>query len=1365
MDALPELIGHSSSIEALRTSIRQLARAAASARHPPPVLITGETGTGKGLVARVLHRLGPRATGPLVDVNCAAIPETLLEAELFGYERGAFTGAQRAKPGLFHTAHGGTLFLDEIGLLGSPMQAKLLKALEDRAVRRLGATRGEPVDVWVVSATNADLLAAIREKRFREDLYHRLAVVTLSLTAVRDRAEDALTLAEHFLARACRDHGLPACTLTPDARRQILAYPWPGNVREMANAMERAALLAASSQITASALALPRAAAPSGGMPARGGSLDDVVRDHVRAVLDEVDGNITRAAATLGITRSTLRGYIEKFALTVPAGGRGRGRRGPVPAVPPPADAAPVEERAPPPDTAPPPAASGLRWAPRLVAFLAVALRGPADTPMSAFASITHELFEIGSGFGGRLEDVGPQAMVLTFGLDMAEDGAPRAAAAAIASRGALARLSSSAGGGIAGRWALHVSRCVIASGTDVDRVDAGDKEAALAILGALGEVADDSAILVSAPAVRHLERRFELTPTSHAIAEGGLAHQLVGREHVGFEVSGRALSRFVGRDHDLAVLHHRLASATAGHGQGVTIVGEPGMGKSRLLYEFRRSLASQPVTFLEGRCLSYGTTTPYLPIAGLVRQSFALTEMDDPETVSAALREGLDALGVAADTLAYLLHLLGFKPGTEQLQGQSPEAIRQGTLEVLKRLAILGSRRQPIVVAVEDLQWIDSASEAALASLAESLPTARVLLLTTQRPGYRLPWLERAHVTQLALGSLAPAPSLAVLESVLPEALPDAVAQRILARADGVPFFLEELARSVVESGRDLGAVVLPATIEGALGARVERLPPLDRDILQAAAVIGKDFARSLVASVARVPDHEVGSALERLRAAEFVFDQSAAESRDYTFKHALTHEVTYRSLLDPQRRELHGRVADALEALGPQTGERWPEMLAHHHTEAGRPREAIEYWLRAAQHALQRSASAEALAHLRRGLTLLEGLPDGLERERRELVLQLTLCTALAAQHGYGAAAVEHAMVRIRELTRELHGAPELLVGRFALWRFALSRADFAQAEGLAAQLVVSVEGQADPQAVIPGLIASGVTDFYLGNLDRAERHCARVIALQQPAFGRAQAVLYGQDLGVAAFSFLGWTLALRGRLDGGAEAADRALGLARQGGHRFTVALALHWCGLVRGERREAAAVAAHGEELLALSREQHFAFFVALAVGLLGWSRVLQGDAPGGLALLREGVDRYRETGQRVGLRLRVEQAQTLLAAGAVDDALATTDEALAHVEANRERALLSEVYRVRAEALNRLAPTGAGPEALLTRALALADEQGADLLALRAATSLVRLQRERGGPCPALATLRDIHRRFTEGLELSDLRSARALLEG
>src|SRR5256712_3102706 len=256
MVGLAEIRGERRGIAAGRETVGRLLQRQADARRLPPVLIQGETGTGKGLVARALHRAGPRRDGPFVDVNCAAIPEPLLEAEMFGFERGAFTDARQAKPGLVQTADKGLIFLDEVGLLPSGLQSKLLKFVEDRTVRRLGSTRSEPVDVWIITASNEDLRAAVRQGGFREDLYHRRSLGPIWLPPLRERGDDIAVLAEQFLERISRDYGLPPKRLAPDGRGALLGHPWPGNVRELSNVNERVALLEEGPLITREMLGL-----------------------------------------------------------------------------------------------------------------------------------------------------------------------------------------------------------------------------------------------------------------------------------------------------------------------------------------------------------------------------------------------------------------------------------------------------------------------------------------------------------------------------------------------------------------------------------------------------------------------------------------------------------------------------------------------------------------------------------------------------------------------------------------------------------------------------------------------------------------------------------------------------------------------------------------------------------------------------------------------------------------------------------------------------------------------------------------------------------------------------------------------------
>src|SRR5499425_1503938 len=503
MKQLADLLGDSPGIHAIRDKIDRLVTRQQDARRLPPVLIEGETGTGKGLLARLIHKAGPRPDGPFVDVNCAAIPETLLEAEMFGFERGAFTDARRSKPGLLQTAHRGTIFLDEVGLLSEGLQAKLLKVLEERTVRRLGSTRDEAIDVWLLTATNENLKSAIQGRRFREDLYHRLAVLTLSLPPLRERGDDVLMLAEYYLARACTDYGVSAKTLAADARSALTAYSWPGNVRELANLMERVALLSSDPAVTADTLGLSSSSAPKissvssaasaspDAPPAPGGpasSLDDAVRDRVADVLRQTNWNISRTAALLGISRNTLRARIEKYGL----------RAGEAPAPPPPrperrparrTEAPPIarEEVAPaPPVVVSPPAAAPLEWERRRVTMLRASLLAPSAPEALLETNRALELLlDKARSFGGTIEGRGPTGIAAAFGLDPTEDAPSRAAHAAMAVVNAVTRARQDSGKGPAIKVAVHTSPMLVGRGQGAPELDLEGKQTALTVLNA----------------------------------------------------------------------------------------------------------------------------------------------------------------------------------------------------------------------------------------------------------------------------------------------------------------------------------------------------------------------------------------------------------------------------------------------------------------------------------------------------------------------------------------------------------------------------------------------------------------------------------------------------------------------------------------------------------------------------------------------------------------------------------------------------------------------------------------------------------------------------------------------------------------
>jgi DNA-binding NtrC family response regulator/tetratricopeptide (TPR) repeat protein len=997
---LAELIGSSPAIEALRDQIRRLIARQQAGHRLPSVLISGETGTGKGLVAHLLHRLSSRASGPFVPINCAAIPDTLLEAELFGYERGAFTDARQPKPGLFQAAHHGTIFLDEVGLLPEGLQAKLLKAIEERAVRRLGGTRSEPFDAWVLSATNADLPAAIRDRHFREDLYHRLAVLTLRLPPIRERGDDVVTLAEHFLARACADYGLPPRTLSPAARAALLAYAWPGNVRELSNVMERVALLGEPGEVTAEMLDLPVAerARPVASSPEPDGdgtvTGDTAMRTRLLGALRQHRWNISRTAVALGISRNTVRARIERFGLReprkpdpAPVAPASTAPAGIGPALPP---AAAVPGGSQPSSVTMPARASRMtvRWERRPLVLLRVVLAGPdgADSLLDT-SRVLEILLDKVCTFGGSVDELSPASVGAVFGLETMEEAARRAAHAAMAMRRTLERGLHGEGAGPRARIGIHaVALLVGATGATV-QIDAEGKRAAWAALDALVQAGTPGPVVVSSAAAALLERRFVLALPATATAASEPAFQLVGPERAAIRPGGR-LTGFVGRRQELDLLESRFHEATQGRGQVIAIAGEAGIGKSRLLYEFRQRIRGHRVTYVEAHCVAHGTAIPYLPILELLRRTLRLDDADPPETVAGKVTRALARLRLpTADTVPSLLELLGVK-SLEEAPMPSPATVQARARDILRRMLSSASQRRALILVVEDLHWIDAASESLGLSLLDGIDTLRVLVLLTYRAGYRQPWMDRSYVTQIGLQRLSRKDSAGIVSAVLDTVdVPAVLTDLIVERAEGNPFFLEELTRVVAEQRDGDEPSTVPETIQEVLLARINRLPPEARRLLETTAVVGRRVSDRLLGTIWGQPE-TMAELLRDLVRQEFVYETTTAGGEtEYVFRHALTQEVAYQNLVESTRRQLHGAVGAALELVHAGRLDEVVELVAHHYGRSALDERAVDYGLLAAEKAARRWANAEARTGFTTVLGRLDRMPRTPENLRRRL------------------------------------------------------------------------------------------------------------------------------------------------------------------------------------------------------------------------------------------------------------------------------------------------------------------------------------------------------------------------------------------
>ncbi len=528
-----------------------------------------------------------------------------------------------------------------------------------------------------------------------------------------------------------------------------------------------------------------------------------------------------------------------------------------------------------------------------------------------------------------------------------------------------------------------------------------------------------------------------------------------------------RPRSHFVNRQAELAALCAGLERAVDGQGQVIGIVGEPGIGKSRLLEELRQQAAEQSIAYLSGACQSYRRATPYLPLLALLRQRCGLHTTDDATACRTKIHGHLLQLGAEpGEWVPLLLHLLGVADATEPIYELSPQAYRTHVFTALHHLFLGMSKQQPLVIVVENLHWIDPTTEAYLATFVERLPGAKVLLLVTYRPGYQPPWLTTSTAMQIALLSLASHDSQRLVQGVdTTRRLSEAALRQIVTYANGNPLFLEELARAVDEQEAEFPILAVPETVQTVLAARIDRLSAEVKQLLQTAAVIGHDIPLSLLQTLSPFPEEVLAQHLHHLQVSEFLYETHLPPDIAYTFKHVLIQEVAYQSLLRPTRQQIHAQIAEFLAEHHPNTVETQPEIVAHHFTEAGRHALAIPCWQRAGQRAIERSAHREAISHLSKGLDLLQALPSTPERSQQELQMQLALGPALLAIKGHTSPEVEHAYTRAYDISQQHEETPQHFSVLVGLWRLYLNRAQLRTTRELAEQCFALAQRLQDP------------------------------------------------------------------------------------------------------------------------------------------------------------------------------------------------------------------------------------------------------------------------------------------------------------
>jgi predicted ATPase len=707
-----------------------------------------------------------------------------------------------------------------------------------------------------------------------------------------------------------------------------------------------------------------------------------------------------------------------------------------------------------------------------------------------------------------------------------------------------------------------------------------------------------------------------------------------------------------------------------------------------------------------------------------------------------------------------------------------TPERQKQKTLEALLAWLLAETEQQPVLFIVEDLHWVDPSTLEWLSLVVEQSPTARLYGLFTCRPEFAPPWPIRAHLPQLTLSRL-PRPQVARLVHGVTRGkpLPAEVLAQIVVKTDGIPLFVEELTKTVLESGLlkevesayelagPLPLLAIPTTLQDSLMARLDRLATV-KAVAQLGATIGRQFGYELLRAVSPLDDAALQQHLRRLVEAELVYQRGVPPQATYLFKHALIQDAAYQSLLKSTRQQYHQRIAQVLAERFPETTETQPELLAHHYTEAGISAQAVGYWQRAGERAAQRSAHVEAISHLTKGLEVLKTLPDTPERTQQELISYIALGAPLMAIKGYAAPEVEQCYKRAWELSRQVGESPQLFPVLWGLHRFSLLRSELQTVRELGGQLLSLAQRIQDPSLFMEAHRALSQTFFWPGEFLLAQAHLEQGMALYDPQKHRSHAFLYGRDPGMDCYAYASLALWLLGYPDQALQRNQESLTLAQALSHPFSLVFALEFSGYLHHFRREGQTTRERAEAAIALSTEHKFAHFLAMGTILRGWALAEQGQEEEGIAQMHQGLGAWRATGAELArpyfLALLAEMYGK---AKQAEEGLTVLAEALAQVHKTGEHFYEAELYRLQGELLLMQAlPDEQQVETCFRQALDIARHQQAKSLELRAAMSLGRLWQRQGKIVHARQLLTGVYAWFTEGFDTADLQEAQALLE-
>jgi predicted ATPase/class 3 adenylate cyclase len=926
-------------------------------------------------------------------------------------------------------------------------------------------------------------------------------------------------------------------------------------------------------------------------------------------------------------------------------------------------------------------------------------------------------------------------------------------------------------------------------------------------------QLATPGSIVVSAYTHRLTDGYFafkDLGPTQiKGVADALNIYELLGlgqlRTRLQVGASRYGLTRFVGRHSEMDQLKRALEQAKTGHGQIVGTMGEPGLGKSRLFHEFKL-LSLGGCLVLEAYSVSHGKATAYLPVIELLKSYFDIKGEDDERKRREKVNGKVLTLDrTLEDTLPYLFALLGIEEQPSPLAQMDPQIRRRRTFEALKKLFLRESLNQPLVLIFEDLHWIDGETQGFLDTLSESLASAKLLLLTNYRPEYKHEWGQKTYYTQLRLAPFGKEEAEEFLDVLLGES-PCPIGERdrvrgrdnnlqtlkqlIIAKTQGTPFFMEEIVQELREQGlltdlRRVGTahqpldLHLPTTVQAVLAARIDRLAPDEKALLQQLAVIGRQFPLSLIRQVIAQPEADLYRLLASLQHKEFLYEQPAFPESEYLFKHALTQEVAYGTVLQEQKKLLHERTGQAIEQLYKGKIEEHYGELAHHYQRSGNTERTVHYCGLAADVAIHQSAYAEAASFLTAAVEKVGTLPDTEVRQQQELSLQISLGTVFQIVRGPGSREAEQAYAQARALCEQI-GAPEQ---RFSilrgLWQLYSAQADVHAARQMGEQLHSLAQQAQEPSLLLEAHRALGEAAFFLGEYVLSRQHFEAGLALLD---GQSQSsLIFRGNAKTACHSRLARTLHALGYLDQARRHSQLALAFAREHADPLTLASSYYDACTLYCLLQEWHTVRELGEALVTIAQERGSVFHLAASRVVRGLASFEQ-EAESSLLEIREGLKALQAAGATLPWAVwSPSLAETCAKVGRVEESMAVLEEAFILIQKTGARLYEAELYRLKGE-LTLQSKTGLGQvegksqtsrspseveqeaEACFLKAIQIAQKQQAKSLELRAATSLARVWQSQGKPHAARNMLADVYNWFTEGFDTKDLQEAKALLD-